>query len=492
MGSDRLGKKTAVGFIWALSQTVAGRVINIAGHILLAWLLAPTDFGLISLAYTALVFGSVLQRAGLNYVLVQRQATLSEWQDAGLWLGFAFGLIATLLLVAAAPLISSLYDEPALLGLILLLSAVPLLDGLAVVPNARLQVDLRFRAIAIVNFAYTATHIVVAVLLAWRGMGAYAFIVGHVAAIALRSILFWFIAPVAVRFQLGIAKWPSMIRDGAKLVLSGLCTNLMFQADYIVLGILHSSTSVGLYYFAYRLSTQSIQLISTSLSNVLFPAFSKLQEDKGRQYAAFLKSASLLVYIVTPICFIQAAIVPPGIRLIFESKWYPSIPMLQILCIGMAFRVLYPISNSMLRACGRFTLHMVLSMISAGIFISAVTSMAFIGDGVYVAIGASAAFAILGPGILHQAFLSVGGSFMDVCRVLFRPVLCSIAAMIIAMLASQYMHQLGLSSAGNLSLTFLAGASAYLLASCCLMRRQQVELIRVCAQLIKRQRPHEN
>ena len=55
-----LRQKTVHGMLWVVVQAVATRGVGMAQQLLLAWLLAPDDFGLIALALTVSTFVGLL------------------------------------------------------------------------------------------------------------------------------------------------------------------------------------------------------------------------------------------------------------------------------------------------------------------------------------------------------------------------------------------------------------------------------------------------
>src|SRR3954466_1326084 len=77
-----LGHRTARGFAWLVGQSVGDKFAVAAGQILLAWLLSPDDFTLVTFVYTVTTFASIFQSAGLREVLMARHNGFHLWANA--------------------------------------------------------------------------------------------------------------------------------------------------------------------------------------------------------------------------------------------------------------------------------------------------------------------------------------------------------------------------------------------------------------------------
>jgi O-antigen/teichoic acid export membrane protein len=142
-----LGTQAARGAVWAAAPAVLAKLVGFAADIVLAWFLTRNDFGAVGLAIAVAAFFATIQQAGLRDILTHRQKRFARWATPAFWLAVALGLICTVLMAASAPLAARVFDSPILKGLIPLLSVRCLLDALAIVPQAKLQVELRFRSI---------------------------------------------------------------------------------------------------------------------------------------------------------------------------------------------------------------------------------------------------------------------------------------------------------------------------------------------------------
>jgi PST family polysaccharide transporter len=137
---------------------------------------------------------------------------------------------------------------------------------------------------------------------------------------------------------------------------------------YVILGARGETGKVGLYWWAYALSIQTVTLVASQLEPVLFASLSRLQGDSARHGSAFLRSLRGLAVVVVPLSVLQAVVAEPAVKLVFAERWHPAIPLLELLSIGMVFAGISVPSASMMQSQGRFRSYFVAATVNVGAF----------------------------------------------------------------------------------------------------------------------------
>lgn len=426
-----VGQQAARGFIWTLLQTLGSKTVNVASQIVLAWLLEPAHFGLVSMAYTVSSLANVIQQAGLREVLIQRQDHAQRWSNPAFWMALGFGALASAVMVAAAPLAASAYGAPQVKGMVWILATWPPLNALANVPLAHLQASLRFRLVTLITFGASSFQWVLTIFFALLGFGAYSFVLPWPLVGIARLAALWIAARPPIRLNPQWRRWRYLLTGSLLVLGADACGTLIKQGDYIVLSLFHEDTVVGQYYFAFTLAIQALVIFSFNLQGILLPALSTLQNDPARQRQAFLSACRLLLLLGIPACLLQAALAEPLMLAIFKPKWAPAIPVVQILSVGMALRLAGWPSQSLLQAQGRFRLYLGINAVGVSLFmllvtLAARTSPAHAAHA--VALAATAYFALEGPLNLFLAIRPAGGKWRDVGGVYAPPLLAAALA----------------------------------------------------------------
>jgi O-antigen/teichoic acid export membrane protein len=434
--ASSLGQQASHGFIWLLAQTILIKLATAAGQVVIAWLLAPQEMGLVMTAYTISGFVGIVQQTGLKEILVARHQHFRRWANAGFWISMLSGFAALITQCSVAPFLGHFYHKLTPLeihrlgGLLVILGIGAPLTSLAVVPMAQLSNDLRFRTAAILGGWSSLATLVLSIIFAAPPLrlGAYALMLPRPIVAAGQAIWLWREMRPPVMLKLQLRRWRYLASDAGWNVLSWLCGYIVFLGDYLTLGLMHTSLVGGWYYFAYNLSMQTMQAFTLNLWGVLLPTLSKLQEDPARQTAAFLRALRLLAIVAVPLCMLQMAAADPGIHIFFKPKWYPAIRALQILSVGMAMQSVTSTVNSLLMAQRRFRALMTLQGIAAVLFISMVYVGSSLGHDtpprtadVTVAAAVAIFFLGFGPVFLYGAIRTGNAGWRDIARALVPP-----------------------------------------------------------------------
>jgi PST family polysaccharide transporter len=431
-----LTQATSRGFAWLLAQTVGTKCVALLGQFALAWLVhGKGQWGNVGLALSVAGLATLIQSGGLIGILVQRGSRIGRWSTAAFWLAVTTGVVASVFLACAAPLAAVVYHSPELQTLVLILACGPVFDGLAVVPQALLQVQLRFRDIGTVQFVGSTLMQLISVILAWRGFGSYSFIIPVPLVAAVRAALFWWMARPKIRRRPQLRRWRYILGDSGLMLATSLFGYLMSQGDYIALGLFHDPQVLDPYFFAFMFSLQTVTLLTQSLTGALFPALSRLKSEPARQAQAFIRATKIMALVAVPACLLQAALAGPILRILFHDKWVSAIPMLRVLSVGMALSLVGAAASNLIVAQGRFVTLFRWSAISAVCFMAAVITAANQGQGLAVAVAVSAFYAVFGPVGVYIAIRTAEGSWREVAQIYLLPLTLSLVAIAPAALA---------------------------------------------------------
>ena len=425
-----LTKQTSHGFLWMMFQTMGTKVGSVIAQLVLAWLLTKDDFGLVALAYTVTSFVWVLQQSGLKQILIQRQAHFERWVHAGFWLSVAISITAFVTMVFAGPVASIIFHNSKLTSIIFLVACCSLFEGFCIVPAAIIERDLRFKVVAKVQLAGNLTTSALSILLAFLGAGAYSFVVPLPIVSLGRFLILMYASGYRPVPRLYLRRWRYLLADSTLMLGTSLAVTCVMQGDNLMLGLFHSKEVLGVYFFAYNLSTQTGQLVASNLGAVLMPALTKLAADLPRQMNAAIRATRIMLLIGIPLSFMQAALVEPAVTLFFRGRWDAAVPVVQYLSIGMAMTLVNGCSSSILQSQGRFRFLLVWHVIFAVVFLAAVAVATKVGAAVSVSVGVALTFSCASPVGLYLALRPGGGRFRDVLSVYIRPLIVSICALV--------------------------------------------------------------
>lgn len=425
------------------AQSLAGQGLMVGVQVLLGWLLLPDDYALAALAFTVVTVLMLVQQAGVQQVLVQRQRAFATWATPAFWLSLALGLATGLIVAAAAPLAASIYQRPELVGLLLVCSISCPLLAICTVPDAALRIDMRFKALAASFFLAVVVQAAASVALALTGAGAYAIVAAPVVGWLGRAASLWIAAKRPITARPRLRRWKCLLSSSFSLLGAQVAMAITYQGGPLVLGLVHQGSKFpGLFMFAWSLSDQAMRVLVNNLQQVLFPALSKLDGDGRRQADAFLRAVRLLLLLGTPACVGLALLAAPVLRLIWQGRWDEAAPIISFLSLGMTSRMVYGPSEAMLQAQRRNRALLGLCVAYAAIFLGAVWAGAWLDQTKGAAIATAITMSAMAPVALWLALRPAGLGWIEVLRVYARPVAAVAAAAVPAWLATRELGNL--------------------------------------------------
>jgi O-antigen/teichoic acid export membrane protein len=450
-----LGTRSARGLVYLFASATTAKLIGFVTQIILLYLLGRQDFGIVSLAYAITMFIQVIEQAGVGDVLVRRRR-FRFWAIPGFWFALALGAVSCTLILASAPIAAAIFGKsPAvrseLFWVLVVLAPSSLANAVSVVPRAMLFRELRFRAVAAVNLVNFILQKTLTVVLAALGFGPFSFVAPiPIAGVVIAAFLWWWVRPPWSP-QLQLSRWRYLVSDSTRLLAADFGRVLLDQSDYLVLGLFRTVAEVGVYWVGFLFSIQMVQMLMANLHNILFPAFTKLNDDPQRQFRGFLNSQRILAMLGVSGCLLQAAVAEPFARLMFPGEWESSIIVMQILSLGMATRMIAGASFALLKSQGRFTTIVVNRWSFVAIQVAVLTTILALGGGVVeVAMAVSLIASLIGPVTFYSAVRPYGAGWAALIETLARPVICGVVSVGAAWLAAQGMDRAGYGYAAQL------------------------------------------
>ncbi len=331
--ADSLRQRTVQGLGWSGLAQGLRQFIQAIVTIVLARLLAPSEFGLLGMTLVFTGFAQVFTDFGLGAALVQRRELSPAHLGAASALQLGMGALFAALLAAVAPLVSAFYQEPRLVPVCLALAPNFLLLAMSGVPMAMLQKAMDFRRTARIEALAALLSGTAAVVLAWLGWGVWSLVaqtlIGSLVTLALA--------------RRGSSRPPRPAVDRAALrELLGFSLPLTgFNAlnywirnlDNLIVGKFIGPAALGLYSRAYNLMLFPVYQLSTAATRVMFPALSSIQEQTERVRNAYLGATRLIALAAFPLLAGMGVLADLIIVTLFGPVWSGAAPVLRILCL---------------------------------------------------------------------------------------------------------------------------------------------------------------
>lgn len=353
MTDDPLSRRTASGIFWTAMERWGSRVLTLVVFAVLGRLLTPDDFGLVAIVTAIMAVFAVFVEYGFAQSLVQRESVREVDVWTAFWTSLAAGLLLYLLLWLATPLIVLVFAEPQLAEIMPVSGLILLVSGLASVPAATLQRELKFKPLAARQLAGSLIGSAVALVLAFIGAGIWALVLQPVIAATAGAMVLWIAARWRPRFQYSVASLKASWTFSAQVVVIELLNALQSNVDKFIVGFFFTPSQLGYYFLGQRVLTILMEVVASVMSKVSLPALSRVQKDHDR----FLQYFYTFTFASAAVAFPAFAVVTvfgyPLTEFLFGPGWNQAVPMMALLAPSAALASVTFFDKSALLAKGR-------------------------------------------------------------------------------------------------------------------------------------------
>jgi lipopolysaccharide exporter len=350
-----LKHQTFRGALYMGGTTIAARILSVISGIVLARMLDPVQFGLVSLCFIVLNVISLLAPLGLSAALVRYRGDRARAAfQVFVWVMIS-GTVSFLLVVFGREELARLLGNPEVSSILPWMAILILLDMIGRVPEALLERDLAFKRMSTIAMAGEILYTVVAVGLAATGFGVWSLVAAQLARSASGSFLciLWYrsrewITPQS--WDWSVMK--ELVRFGTRMVGSAAVTRFYLNVDNFVVGRALGATALGYYAKAFSFTTATVDNLNKTIGTVLFPTYAKIQHDEPRLTQAYLRSLRMVASATVPLAFGILVTAPVMVPSLLGEKWLPMVPVLQVLALMSVVKPVSTTAGSVFNALG--------------------------------------------------------------------------------------------------------------------------------------------
>jgi len=366
---DNLKQKTINGMIWTISERLGLQLLQLVVSIILARLLQPAEFGLISMLMLFTAIAQSLLDSGFGSALIQKKDATQTDASSIFFFNIFIGIILATILSLGAPLIANFYQQPILIPLTRVLSLNLIINAFSVVQTSLLTKNMDFKAQLKVSIASVLISGTAGIIMAFQGLGVWSLVVQMVLNQLIRAILLWIVSSWRPAAEFSYLSLKSMFSFGSRMLVSGLIDTFFNNILQTFIGKIFSAVDLGYYTRAKTMETSATFATSASLGQVTYPALTPFQDNDVLLKKAYRKTIRLSLFFHFPLMIGLWAIADPLFRFLLTDKWAPSIPYFQILCFAGLLYPLHVLNLNILKVKGRSDLFLRLEIIKKAVII---------------------------------------------------------------------------------------------------------------------------
>lgn len=307
-----------------LASSAVGLAIQIISTMVLARLLTPRDFGLITMVTTVSLLLMNFGLNGFTEAILQADDVDHFVVSNLFWINLGVGLLLTLWFAAAGSLLGRFYGDPQVTLVAIGLAPTIIITSVSVQHLALLKRAMRFSAVSANDVLARIVSVLLSVVLALLGCGYWALVAGAVA--------------LSVSTSLGafyLCRWvPSLPRRApgtGSLVRFAMNAYGRFSVNYfarnfdnLLVGWRFGSVSLGFYKKAYDLFALSVSQSTAPLTNVAVSALSRFRGNPSKYRQHFLSALSVTAFVGMGLAATLTMVGKDLILLLLGPGWGPA------------------------------------------------------------------------------------------------------------------------------------------------------------------------
>jgi len=366
---NELKGKVFGGLVWKTTERVLLNLLNLVLPLYLAIILAVEDFGIIAIMTVFINISNTLINNGLCNAIIQKKDSDDVDSSTVFYTQLLVAVICYLILFATAPLVSKLYDNKSLTPMLRVMSLSLIIGSLGSMQTTMMKKYMQFYKSFVIQGSATIAYGVAGISAAYMGCGCWSLVYAALA----KSTVLTLSANIAVRwkplFTFSFSRLKSLFSYSYKLTIGWLIGTLHQDAYTLVIGKMFSNATLAFYNRAGSFPQIITKTVTEVVDGVMFPALSKIQDDKKELKNVTRGLLSFNSYVLFPIFMGLAAAGDNIISLILTDKWLPSVPMMRIMCMTFALNSINNSNMQVFNSMGRSDLFMKFEIVKRSISI---------------------------------------------------------------------------------------------------------------------------
>lgn len=353
MQEKQLKEKAVNGVIWTFIQRFMGIFIQFISNIVLARLLTPDDYGCIGMLTIFMLLSATIIDGGFSSALIQKKKPTQEDYSTIFFWNLGLSIVVYLILYCSAPSIADFYHIDLLCPVLRVQGVVLIINALQTVQVNQLNKQFKFKKISIVTLISSAISLAVTIIIAYNGLGVWALVSQNLLMASIPTIIYWLTNKWIPNLVFSTKSFKELFNFGFFMFLTSLTSTLVNNVQGLLIGRFYNAAQMGYYSKAHRTEMLASTSISQVISQVSYPLYAELQDNKSILTNTIKKLTLSVSYLTFPMMLLLILLAEPIFILLYSAKWLPSVPYFQILCIAGLAICLQSVNSQAIAAIGK-------------------------------------------------------------------------------------------------------------------------------------------
>jgi O-antigen/teichoic acid export membrane protein len=327
-------------------------LIGIAGTMVIARILPPSEIGVFSIGAVLVGLAQVLRDFGVGQYVVAAKTLSQEQLRAALGVAVGSAWTLALLVVSLSGVMAEFYGQPRLRDIMRLLAVNFLLVPFTALTLSYLRRQLRVSAIYLINTTHSLVQLVSTVWLAALGHGCLSLAWGTVTAAVAALLVSLPLRPVELPWLPRLRGVRAVLGFGFYATGGNVVDEAGVAAPDLIIGKLLDAEAVATFGKAQALLNLFSQAVTSAISPVILPMFAGQARDGRDLRAGYLLTVSCMTAVAWPFFALLGALALPVVNIVYGKQWDAAAPLIRIMCCSSALYSMFSMARYLFIATG--------------------------------------------------------------------------------------------------------------------------------------------
>ena len=318
------------------------QIVSFVISIVLARILAPSEYGIIAIILIFINFANVIIDGGLNTALIQKKDADQTDFSTIFWFCLLLSGVLYVVLFFTAPLIARFYDNEILTPVLRVLSLVLFAHSFNSIQRAYVSRHMLFKKLFWVNAVAVVLSGSLGIAMAYKGYGVWALVGQSLSSPIVCCVLMWFAVKWRPTLVFSLERFRSLFDYGWKIFMTNFIIAVYEDVRGLVIGKVYQPSALAFFDRGKSLPSLLMTNVTSAINTVLLPAFADEQDDRARVKQMMRRSVQVSYLFVLPLLVGFIFTAKNIILVLLTEKWLPAVSFVQIFCVAF---ILMPIQN---------------------------------------------------------------------------------------------------------------------------------------------------
>lgn len=338
---------------WKYLEKSGVQGVSFIVSIVLARLIAPSEFGLIAIVMILIELSNVIVDGGFNSALVQKKEPTNTDFSTILYVSIIVSVVIYAIIYVVSPYIADFYSETRLSHVLRVLCILLVVKAFNSVQNAYISKKMLFKKSFICHFVAVVVSGTTGIVLAYMGYGIWALVCQQIVSQLGVCLAMWFFVRWRPSLLFSKESLKNLFNFGWKVFVTNAMIAFFVNVRGLLVGKMFGPSDLAFFERGRQFPNIIISNLSSTIQAILFPVFANKQDDPVAVKSMLRRSIKTSTLFVAPMMVALIVMTKPIVLLLLTEKWLPAVPFMQIFCIAYLIMPIQTSNMQVITALGR-------------------------------------------------------------------------------------------------------------------------------------------